>query len=315
MILGVKVLAACGLDAALGDPRWFPHPVRLMGVIVHWYEKTTLHWAQSKGSQYVVGVVLALGLPVLSYISTDLVIKRTAEINELAGDLVWVLLGYSALAARDLRDHATQVYRALGTGSLEKARNSVSMMVGRDTAELSEPEVVRATVETVAESTSDGVIAPLLYLAIGGPPLALAYKAVNTLDSMIGHRTERYQYFGWASARLDDVLNWIPARISGLCLVLVAGLFKQTGRQAWKIYLRDGGKHESPNSGWAEAAMAGALGVRLGGSNYYDGTEVIRECIGDLIQPLTASHIMSAVRLMYGAFLLMTCVIVGILLL
>ena len=315
MIVGFKIFAVCGLDAVLGDPRWFPHPVRLMGMIAYWYEETTLRWVQGKIGRYVVGMVLALGLPTLCYVIAEWVIQTTSQLHAFAGDVVWILLGYSTLAARDLADHANHVYRALQAGSLEEARNAVSMIVGRDTEHLSEPEVIRATIETVAESTSDGVIAPLMYLAIGGPALALAYKAVNTLDSMIGHRTEKYQYFGWASARCDDVLNWIPARISGLGLILAAGFVKGTGVHAWKIFRRDGGKHMSPNSGWPEAAMAGALRVQLGGTNYYHKTPVTRQLIGEKVHSLVPSQISQSIRLMIVAYSIAGSLFVGILLL
>jgi len=312
MIETLKVLATCGLDAAIGDPRWFPHPVRLMGMLAHWYEKGVLRWIHGKGSLYVAGGFLALGLPLLCYVSAEWILHVSLQFNEWVGQVVWILLGYTTIAARDLADHANRVYRALQEGSFDMARVAVSSIVGRDTANLSEPEVIRATIETVAESTSDGVIAPLCYLAIGGPSLALAYKAVNTLDSMIGHRTERYQYFGWAAAKCDDVLNWVPARLSGVCLVLAAGLLHSTGMHAWKILLRDGRKHASPNSGRPEAAMAGALQVQLGGSSTYNGIEVTRQLIGDPMQSFTLVHISHAIQLMTVAYLLAIIVIVGI---
>lgn len=300
----LKVLVACGLDVVFGDPRWFPHPVRLMGMMAHGFERLALRVFRSRSGQYVAGVFLALGLPALFYFSTDWMIQTVTEINAWTGHILWILLGATTLAGRDLADHANHVSRALQEGSLDNARQAVSRIVGRDTVNLSEPDVIRATVETVAESTSDGVIAPLVYLVIGGPPLALAYKAVNTLDSMIGHRTETYQYFGWAAARCDDVLNWVPARLSGLCLVMAGGLRHGTGLHAWTIFLRDGGNHASPNSGRPEAAMAGALQVQLGGSSSYDGVAVTRPLIGDQRQSLTRTHISSAIELMAVASVL-----------
>jgi adenosylcobinamide-phosphate synthase len=181
------------------------------------------------------------------------------------------------------------------------------MIVGRDTAELSESEVARATVETVAESAADGVIAPLFYLAIGGAPLALAYKAVNTLDSMIGHQDERYADFGWASARLDDLTNWIPARLTAVLLIISAGL--TTGqleqvRNGWEVFRRDGGKHPSPNSGRPEAAMAGILRVKLGGTNFYDGIAQERPVLGQEGREAGPGDIVSAVRIMVAASVL-----------
>ena len=313
MMVTLKVLAACGLDVALGDPRWFPHPVRLMGAIAHGFERLTLRVISSRHGQYVAGVVLTLGLPALFYFSANWMIQMATELNAWVGHVLWILLGATTLAGRDLADHANHVSRALQEGELDNARHAVSWIVGRDTANLSEPDVIRATVETVAESTSDGVIAPLMYLVIGGPALALAYKAVNTLDSMIGHRTEAYQYFGWAAARCDDVLNWVPARLSGLCLVLAGGLRHGTGIHAWTIFLRDGGKHASPNSGRPEAAMAGALQVQLGGSSSYSGVAVTRQLMGDRGQSLTRTHISHAIELMTMASVLALSILLVIL--
>ena len=311
-MIGLKVLAACGLDAVLGDPRYLPHPVRLMGLVIRWYERLVLKYLNGKMALLAAGIFIAVGLPVLCFLFTQWIIDQAQDLNAYVGHAVWVLFGYTALAARDLGDHAMRVYRALVDGSLEEARQAVSFIVGRDTTCLSEPEVIRATIETVAESSSDGVIAPLLFLALGGPPLALAYKAVNTLDSMIGYRMVPYRQFGWASARLDDFMNWIPARLSGLCLVLAAGMRLGTFRSACKTFFRDGHKHPSPNSGWPEAAMAGALGVQVGGLNCYGGTPVERPKLGDPRHALTPSLIPIAVQLMGLASGVMLCILLVI---
>jgi adenosylcobinamide-phosphate synthase len=182
-----------------------------------------------------------------------------------------------------------------------EARAAVAKIVGRDTEEMAESDIVRATVETIAESTADGIIAPLFYLVLGGAPLALAYKAVSTLDSMIGHTDDRYRWFGWASARLDDVANFLPARITALLLVLSVGIVSRSWpatQRALRIMVRDGRQHPSPNSGRPEAAMAGALGVQLGGINRYDGLPIERPCLGDPDQPLARAHISMALTLM-----------------
>jgi len=303
MTAGV-LIAAVVLDVSCGDPWWFPHPVRLMGRMITWYERYIRYLASGRMGEIVAGVVLAVGLPALWYAVTYWLIELSMAAHEIIGKLTEVLLAYTALAARDLRDHAVVVGRALDAQSLDQARRAVSRMVGRDTAGLSEPDIVRATVETIAESTSDGVIAPLFYLVIGGPPLALAYKAVNTLDSMVGHLDEPYRYFGWASARLDDLANWIPARVTA-CLVIVAvGLrFRSVARMryAWTVFRRDGGKHPSPNSGQAEAAMAGALQVQVGGVNYYEGTPTPRPLLGVTERPLVSTCIREAVSIMWLA--------------
>lgn len=236
-----------------------------------------------------------------------------SAIDAASGLSVWfgmavsIVLASTTLAGRDLWDHVRVVRDALQQGHLLAARQAVAMIVGRDTAQLSESGVVRAAVETVAESTADGVIAPLFYLAIGGAPLALAYKAVNTLDSMVGHRDERHLDFGWASARLDDVVNWIPARLTAVLLVLSAGLMTgKTDRMidGWRICWRDGGKHPSPNSGRPEAAMAGVLGVQLGGLNYYDGMPHERPLIGEASRALAVEDIALAMRIMVMACML-----------
>jgi adenosylcobinamide-phosphate synthase len=299
-----QLLLACALDAALGDPRWLPHPVRLLGRVIAWYDGLIRRVARHPAAERAAGIVLAIGLPSLSYLAASVVIQFADEAHELIGKAVGVYLAVTTLAMRDLVDHARAVRDALIAGSLQQARNAVALIVGRDTMELSESEIVRATVETIAESASDGILAPLFYLVLGGPPLALAYKAVNTLDSMVGHRERKYRYLGWASAKLDDAANWLPARLTGVLLALASGMVtcdRSTMQHAWKILRRDGSKHPSPNSGWPEAAMAGALHVQLGGINLYRGVPSVRPRLGDDGEPLTVSHINRALTLMLAA--------------
>ena len=292
---------ACVLDAAVGDPRWFPHPVRWMGSLVNWYDRRVHQLLLSPVKQRMAGVLLAVALPAGAYAAGALLIWFGNSIGPLWGSAVTVLLAWTTLAARDLIDHVVSVQRALRSVSLTDARSAVAKIVGRDTEGMAESDIVRATVESIAESTADGIIAPLFYLILGGAPLALAYKAVSTLDSMIGHLDDRYRWFGWASARLDDVANFLPARITALLLVLSLGIISRswlTMQRAWQILLRDGGQHPSPNSGLPEAAMAGALGVQLGGINRYDGLPIERPCLGDPSQPLTRAEIGRALTLM-----------------
>ena len=298
----VNLLVACVLDGVLGDPRWLPHPIRLMGRAIKWYEQITRRVVHDPVGQRFIGVLLALGIPSLSFMVGWWVLDLGYRLHVVLGDIVWVCLAYTTLAARDLAAHAMAVYRALTNGSLDQARSTVSLIVGRDTAHLSEEDVIRASVESVAENTSDGVIAPLMYLAIGGPPLALAYKAINTLDSMVGHRTPAHLHIGWASARLDDLVNWLPARLSAVLLVVPGSLRLGTGLEAWHIFRRDGTKHPSPNSGQPEAAMAGALGIQLGGTNYYRGIPLERAKLGDPRVSLRPEQIHLAVQLMWIAF-------------
>ena len=271
---GGELLIASALDGICGDPRRLPHPVRMMGRCIAWLDHRVRNICRSDTSLRIAGICLAGGLPIMAYCLGAVIIQEAEHLAGWLGSALSIGLASTTLAARDLWDHVRAVNDPLQAGDLPAARGAVAMIVGRDTAELSESEVARATVETVAESASDGVIAPLLYLAVGGAPLALAYKAVNTLDSMIGHRDERYAYFGWASARLDDLVNWIPARLSAVLLLLGAGLVTQQLeriRNGWRVFQRDGSLHPSPNSGRPEAAMAGILGIRLGGTNFYDG--------------------------------------------
>ncbi|OLB63595.1 MAG: cobalamin biosynthesis protein CobD [Nitrospirae bacterium 13_2_20CM_2_61_4] len=317
MTAGTLVLA-CALDAMIGDPRWLPHPVRLMGRAIAWYEQGARRVVADRTSDLVAGIVLAVGLPAVSYGVSWLAIDLSGRIHETVGKGVEVFLAFTTVAARDLADHASAVWRALESGSLEDARTAVARIVGRDTAQLSEGEVVRATVETVAESMSDGIVAPLFFAVLGGAPLALVYKAINTLDSMIGHREPPYRHFGWASARLDDVANWVPARATALLIAGAAGLVlwdTASSQRAWRLFLRDGKKHPSPNSGRPEAAMAGALGVRLGGTNYYDGVPAERPALGEPLRSLSPPCISEALRVMWTVFGLAALLASGLLLL
>jgi adenosylcobinamide-phosphate synthase len=298
---------ACLLDAAIGDPRWFPHPVRWMGSLVDWYDRRVYRHLLSPAKQRIAGLLLAVALPSGVYAVGILLIWSGNSIDSLWGSAVAVLMAWTTLAARDLIDHVLAVHGALQSVSLAEARTAVAKIVGRDTEEMGESDIVRATVETIAESTADGIMAPLFYLALGGAPLALAYKAISTLDSMIGHLDDRYRWFGWASARLDDVANFLPARLTAFLLVLSVGIVSRSWaamQRTWKILLRDGERHPSPNSGRPEAAMAGALGVQLGGINRYDGIPIERPCLGDPDQPLTRDHIGRALTLMIWTSLL-----------
>lgn len=298
---GGELLLAAALDAVAGDPRWLPHPVRGMGIVIAWFDHSIRSICRTDQALRFAGVCIAIGLPAGAYAAATFVIAHAASYSPLLGQAVEIGLAYTTLAGRDLFDHVQAVSRELERGNLVGAREAVAMIVGRDSADLTEPEIARATVETIAESTSDGIIAPIVYLTLGGAPLALAYKAINTLDSMVGHRDARYEYFGWASARLDDAMNWIPARLTGTFIAITAAV--AIGRwdrvqDSWHILHRDGDKHPSPNSGRPEAAMAGALGVQLGGRNYYDGMPHDRPLIGDRDAELTPCHIKQASRIM-----------------
>lgn len=286
-------LMAFLVDGLVGDPAWLTHPVIWMGRATRLLER----WLrQSRLPLRLAGAVLAVALPAAAWLATWGLIALATRLHPGLGLGLSVWLFSTTLASRSLAEHALAVWRPLVAGDPAEARVRLSYIVGRDTAELPEPEIVRGAVETVAESTCDGVIAPLFWGLIGGAPLAMAYKAVNTLDSMVGHKDERYHDFGWASARLDDLANLLPARLSALLIALV-GL----SPRAFRTALRDARRHPSPNSGWPEAAMAGLLGVQLGGLNYYDGEPEMRAQMGDSVRPLAAADIPRSVRWMYLA--------------
>lgn len=294
MISATVLLLAFALDLMIGDPRWLPHPVRLIGRAISEMERLLRAAVASPAAERAAGVVLVLAIVVPVYFLTSgivLMLNRISEqVSILAGTAALVALTATTIATQDLLRSAGLVISSVREGNLETARKSVSMIVGRDTAELSEQGVLRATIETLAENLSDGVIAPLFCLALGGLPLAMAYKAINTLDSMVGYKNERYRYFGWAAARVDDAANYLPARITGVIIALSAFLnacVKDAAngvavlRRSLVIMARDGGKHPSPNSGVPEASMAGALGVTLGGPNWYNGVLSDKPVIGD----------------------------------
>lgn len=292
------VITSLLLDWLLGDPRWLPHPVVAIGRLVAALERVLRRFMANERSAGVLLLVLTVGVSVAA--AWGLVLGA-GFLHPAAGFAVEAFLGWTCLAARSLHDESGRVAEALARGDLPAARHALSLIVGRDTEALPEPEIWRGAVETVAENTSDGVIAPLFWLMVGGAPLAIAYKAVNTLDSMVGYKNERYLRFGWASARFDDLVNLVPARLTGVLMALAAPILGLSGRNAWRIMLRDGRNHSSPNSGIPEAAAAGALGVQLGGTNRYFGKPVAKPTIGDPLKPLDAAAWRGAVRLMYGS--------------
>jgi adenosylcobinamide-phosphate synthase len=285
------------LDLLLGDPPWLPHPVRLIGRLALWAEPRCRRIMRH---EYLAGAVFALGIVSVTGGGVGLMLWGLQQIHPVVAGLAMVYFMFTGLAVRDLAQEARAVWQALQEQDLNKARRRLSRIVGRDTDRLDAPEIVRGAVETVAESTVDGILAPLFFATLGGAPALWAYKAMNTLDSMVGHREAPYTRFGWMAARMDDVANFVPARI-GL-LLFAAGALMAGGRPGtcWRMGWRDGGKHPSPNAGISEAAMAGALEVRLGGRNTYDGVEDVRPYIGDPIRPLETSCIPQAIRVIYA---------------
>ena len=295
------------LDLLLGDPHWMPHPVRAMGALIAGLEKPLRGvFPKTPRGELAAGSALVILTVGISTGAAALLLWLCGQIHPYLAFAGETLLCYQLLAARALRDESVKVYKALRDGTLDDARKAVSMIVGRDTDRLDEIGVAKAAVETVAENASDGVIAPLLFLAIGGAPLGVLYKSINTMDSMVGYKNDRYLYFGRAAAKLDDLVNFIPARLAGVLLCLAARPAGFDGRNAWRIFRRDRKNHKSPNSAHTEAAAAGALDVQLAGSSYYFGKLVEKPTIGDPLRPVEPADILRCNRLMYaGTFLAM----------
>ena len=278
----LAVAAGFAADLAFGDPRWLPHPVVAMGRAITWVEgRLRGAFPQTSAGTRATGLVLAVALPLTCGLLTWGILHLCGMVHSGLRFVAEAWASYQILAACELRRQSLAVARAFSKGGLVAAREAVGLIVGRDTSVLDEQGVARAAVETVAENASDGVIAPLFYLMIGGAPLGMAYKAVNTLDSMVGYKNERYIDFGCASARLDDVLNWIPSRLSALLMIAVCPIVGLDARGAARIWRRDRRRHASPNSAQTESACAGALGLRLAGPAVYFGKLVEKPTIGD----------------------------------
>jgi adenosylcobinamide-phosphate synthase len=279
------------LDFLLGDPHWLPHPVRIIGAAISKSETLLRRRVTTSRAEKLGGIVLVLLIVLPVFCITfilNMIIYRSFDSSfpSLAGFLgaaFLVYLTFTTIAARGLISAGRAVIGLIKEKDIVSARKSLSMIVGRDTERLSEKEILKATIETLSENLSDGVIAPVFYLVLGGLPLAMVYKAINTLDSMVGYKNERYRNFGWAAARLDDIANYVPARITGLFIVLSSAIFSgslKTALNSFRTMLRDGRNHSSPNSGVPEAAMAGAIGVMLGGPSFYGGVLVEERWIG-----------------------------------
>ena len=288
------------LDLLFGDPALLPHPVVLMGKLISGYERALRpRFPKTPRGEYLCGLELAVSLPLLTFALTGglcLLARHVHPLAALALESFWCA---QALAARGLCTESGRVYAALRAGDLPGARTAVARIVGRDTDRLSAEGVAKAAVETVAENFCDGVAAPLLYMALGGAPLALSYKAINTMDSMVGYKNDRYLHFGRAAARLDDAANYLPARIAAFFWIAAAALTGFDAKNALRIRRRDAGKHASPNAGQTESACAGALGVRLAGNAVYFGKLVEKPFIGDDLRAIEIEDIKRANRLMY----------------
>lgn len=304
--IALLVPAFC-LDLILGDPACIPHPVRWIGRAASGLEPPLRRAVASPSPAELrfLGALFCLTITLGTYLGARLSLALARGLGTPLHYLIGLYLVWTSLALRSLRDEAASVIRALEGGRIEEARALLSRIVGRETAGLGPAEICRAVEETVAENTSDGVTAPLFYLAIGGPALMLAYKAVNTLDSMVGYRNERYRYFGWFPARLDDWANYVPARLTAAVMVLGALVLGLDWQGAAHTLERDGRRHPSPNAGLPEAALAGALGLRFGGTQSYDGVEEKRPFIGEPRREHSALTAREALRMLLTSALLL----------
>ncbi|MBE7414603.1 MAG: cobalamin biosynthesis protein CobD [Deltaproteobacteria bacterium] len=308
-------LTALFLDLLIGDPERAPHPVRWIGRLAAFLEAPIRKaLPKSAGWERLGGALLWVLVVGGAYAATALVLHYASLHSTALSFALSVFFIWAGLSMKTLGDEALAVARALGHG-LDEGRRRLCRIVGRDTGNLKEEEVLKAAVETVAENASDGVIAPLFFLVLGGPALMMAYKAVNTLDSMVGYRNERYRHFGWFSARMDDAANFMPARLSGALIVTASFILGYNWMKSAAMLARDGRNHPSPNSGVPEAAMAGALGVRLGGGSFYGGVFSGKPWIGDPVNGLEAGTVLSSVRIMRAAGLVMAGTVIMIMLL
>lgn len=296
--MNIILLAAVILDLLIGDPKFYTHPVVLIGRLIKFLEKKLKNNSESEAIQKIKGIILVIVVLLLTFVITYIVIFIGSTLNYYLGIIIKVLILYTTLAIKGLSKAALEIFNQLIEGDVAGARRSLNMIVGRDTNQLKENEIIRGTIETVAENTSDGIIAPLFYFLLGGPIAAVLYKAINTMDSMLGYRNEEYQYFGWAAARLDDVVNYIPARLTAILIVISSYIYRKDYKKSFKIIIRDAKKHVSPNAGYPEAAIAGALNIQLGGINYYFGKESKKALLGDKIVDFKIKQIKETVNLM-----------------
>ena len=298
MNLLMSVALAILVDLAIGDPVWISYPVVVMGKNIRRIERRFNRWETDTAVLLrLKGILLTVMITLGSALITGIIWLATWRLSHILGVVLNIWMISTTIAWKGLVKAGREVFRTLTVEGLDAGRRSVGMIVGRDTGDMTEPDVVRATVETLAENIVDAIVSPVLYAALGGAPLAMFYRATNTLDSMVGYRNNRYQYFGWASARLDDVLNYIPARLTVILIYSVLCFRRSSAGTAWTIMLRDAKKHPSPNSGLPEAIVAGGLGVQLGGINQYAGIASFRAHLGDPIQGLTPESIIQTIRI------------------
>jgi adenosylcobinamide-phosphate synthase len=295
----VAMIIAYILDLMIGDPYSFPHPVRFIGNLIRFVENKIRNIAKTPTQLKIGGFALWFITVGTTFVVTNLIFSMFV-FSKIAYALIASIILYTTLSTKCLADEARKIYKVLKTGDIEKSRKQLSYIVGRDTTNLTEQEIIRATVETVAENTVDGIIAPMMYGFIGGPVLAMSYKAINTLDSMVGYKNEKYKDIGFASAKIDDIANFIPARITPVFMMIASLILGLNAKESMNIAIRDRKNHKSPNCAYPEGAVAGALGVQLGGTNMYFGKEVYKPTIGDKHRELEIEDIIRTNKIMYA---------------
>ncbi|MBR2749185.1 MAG: cobalamin biosynthesis protein CobD [Firmicutes bacterium] len=306
MLIALSTFTAFILDQIFGDPRNFPHPVVIIGKLISAMERFTRKvFPKTNIGELVAGAFTWVIVATVSFAVPFIALVLLAMVNVWAAFALNTFWSYQIFASKSLKEQSMLVYRYLEAEDLPNSRKYLSWIVGRDTSELDPEEITKAVVETVAENTSDGVTAPMLYMMILGAPLGMLYKAINTMDSMLGYKNDRYMYFGRIPAKIDDVANFIPARITGLLMCLTAPLIGLDGRNAYRIYKRDRLKHLSPNSGHLEAACAGAMHIMLGGDSYYFGKLVEKASLGDPDREVRITDIPLSIKMMYASSLAM----------
>lgn len=299
MTISIILVIAFILDAIFKDPLIIPHPVVLMGNFITYGEKFFLKISKKyKYAEIITGAILSLILIIISFFIPFIILRIFYNINYYIGLLIEIFLCFQILAYGSLKKAGIEIYSSLVSENIEDSRQKVSYIVGRDTKNLNEKGIIKATIETISENTSDGIVAPLFFMVIGGAPLGLAYKAINTLDSMIGYKNDKYKNFGMVAAKIDDIANIIPARLTGILYIIAAMISGYNYKLAYKIFQRDKRNHTSPNSGYPEAASAGILGIQLGGSNYYSNKLVEKPYIGDDIKNTEPDDILKIITLM-----------------
>lgn len=307
----MDIILAFLLDCVLGDPYNFPHPVKFIGKYIKFFENKVFKKVHSdKELKYKYGFILLVTTCLIAYGSTFVILFVAKSINIYLFYILNIILLWTSISPKCLANEAYKVYKELVNKNIDEARKKISYLVSRDTKELDFQSIAKATIETVFENTSDGIIAPLFFAAIGGTPLAMSYKAVSTLDSMVGYHNQKYEHFGFFSAKADDILNFIPARVSGLLIVVSSVFLSYDYKSSWEIFLRDRKNHKSPNSAHPEAAGAGALGIRLGGATSYFGKVTNKPYIGNLIKEIEATDIIKSIKLMYTSTIIWILILV-----